>query len=191
MIYSPSQPDTPLRQGEIVSSLPQIVLSTESFYSRQEEKLKVNWRTHPWAIVLTQDCDLEWDYRERKGDSPNPNKLLLSVLFCEVHTSQELFSRPNIENPKTLGRVKINKDERFQLLQRITPEEDAEAEGLPELGIDFKRYFTVPTDELYSRFEQDTKRRCFLNPPYSQHLISRFFYFQSRIGLPEDHTSEP
>jgi len=117
--------------------------------------------------------------------------LIPSVLFCEVRTSQELFSPPNLEKSKTLGRVKINKDERYQLLQRIPAEKDLADEGLPELGIDFKRYFTIPTDEIYSRFKHDTKRRCFLNPPYSQHLISRFFYFQSRIGLPEDHTSEP
>ena len=191
MIYSPSQPDTPLKQGEIVSNLPQFVLTPDSFNSKQDLEAKIFKRTHPWAIVLTQDCDLEGDFRERKKDKPRSHKLIPSVLFCEVRTSQELFSPPNLENPKTLGRVKINKDERYQLLQRIPAEKDAAAEGLQELGIDFKRYFTVPTDELYSRFGQDTKRRCFLNPPYSQHLISRFFYFQSRIGLPEDHASEP
>jgi hypothetical protein len=190
MIYSSSQPATSLKQGEIVSSLPQIVLSAESFYSQKEKDLKVHRRMHPLAIVLTQDCDLERDFRERKQDEPKPEKLLPSVLFCEVQTAEELFSGRDI-NSKIWARIKINKDERYQFLNGIAPEEDAQGEGLPELGIDFKRYFTVPTDELYSRFEQETKRRCFLNPPYSQHLIFRFFYFQSRIGLPEDHASEP
>lgn len=190
MIYSPSQTDTSLKQGEIVSNLPQIVLSPESFLSEEEKDLKVLKRIHPLAIVLTQDCDLEWDFRERKQDEPKPEKLIPSILFCEIHTAEELSSSPDI-NSKIWARVKRNKDERYQFLNRITPVDDAHGIGIQELGIDFKRYFTVPTDELYSRFEQDTKRRCFLNSPYSQHLISRFFYFQSRIGLPEDHTSEP
>ncbi len=51
MIYSPSQPDTPLKQGEIISNLPQFVLTPDSFNSEQDLEAKVFKRTHPWAIV--------------------------------------------------------------------------------------------------------------------------------------------
>jgi hypothetical protein len=64
-------------------------------------------------------------------------------------------------------------------------------EGLPELAIDFKRYFTVPTDEVYRRIELgEARRRCLLISPYLEHLSSRYAYFLSRIALPVDHASE-
>jgi hypothetical protein len=60
------------------------------------------------------------------------------------------------------------------------------------MAIDFKRYFTLPTDELYLRVErQETRRRCGLKSPYLEHLSARFSCFLSRVALPEDHFSEP
>ena len=39
--------------------------------------------------------------------------------------------------------------------------------GIPELGVDFKRYFTIPTDEIYKRIEKgEVRRRCVLMSPY-------------------------
>ena len=188
MIYLPSVPSTPLKQAELISNLPQFILSPTSFNSQDEKVL--NERTHKWAIILTQDCDLEWDFKTRNEQSGDENKLIPSVLICEVTTAQELKSGPSM-NSEIWKLVRQNKNERYQFLQSIKISEDLQNEGVPELAIDFKRYFTIPTDELYSRFAQNTKRRCYLNAPYSQHLVARFFYFQSRIGLPEPHFSEP
>src|SRR5712692_6239304 len=44
-------------------------------------------------------------------------------------------------------RVKTNQNERYHLMQRILGTEDAQGLGLPSLCIDFKRYFTIPTEE--------------------------------------------
>lgn len=63
--------------------------------------------------------------------------------------------------------------------------------GLPELGIDFKKIFTIPTDEIYQRIALgQVKRRAVLVSPYLEHLSSRFAYFLSRIALPQEHLSE-
>jgi hypothetical protein len=142
---------------------------------------------HPFAIVLTQDCDLTQDWRQRQSLPVDEGKLLPSVLFAQVH--QALHLRARIEGSEMWKRVKQNKDERYHFLEAVPDQEDALGEGLPELGIDFKRYFTIPTDEVYKRIEKDTRRRCRLRSPYLEHLSTRFCYYQFRVALPEDHRS--
>jgi hypothetical protein len=83
--------------------------------------------------------------------------------------------------------VRENKDERYHYLRSVRPEEDLLSVGLEELTIDFKGYFTLPTDELYRQITVSVRRRCRLLSPYMEHLSLRFFQFQQRIGLPEDH----
>ncbi|HEY8505607.1 MAG TPA: hypothetical protein VIL46_13565, partial [Gemmataceae bacterium] len=147
---------------------------------------------HPFAVVLTQDCDLEQDFRVRFPEAKPSDKLIPGVLFCEVATAEELFGIIRQTNKKLWDRIKISKDERYHFLQKVDPSSDLLNEGLPELAIDFKRYFTIPTDEVYRRIEVgEAKRRCVLVSPYLEHLSSRFAYFLSRVALPEDHFSEP
>jgi len=56
----------------------------------------------------------------------------------------------------------------------------------PELGIDFKRYFTLPTAEVYYQIQRQAARRCCLRSPYLEHLSTRFHAYQQRLALPED-----
>jgi hypothetical protein len=88
---------------------------------------------------------------------------------------------------KTWKRVKFNKDERYHFLAGVPVSADLQGEGLPELALDFKKYFTIPADVVYWQVSILAKRRCFLMPPYAEHLSARFFSYQSRIGLPLDH----
>ena len=112
-------------------------------------------------------------------------KQLPSVLLCQVVPAIGL--KGSVDK-RVWDRILINKDERYHFLQRISPDEDAAEEGVPALGIDFKRYFSISTDELYRRIEiGECKRRCRLQTPYAEHLSTRFFYYQSRVALPRDH----
>ncbi len=188
-IYCPSSQnaDRCLRQTEILSNLVQFSLVTESIGKDPE----IDFITHPFAVLITQDCDLEQDFVVRQQSKEN-NKLLPRLLFCEAVSAEELFFRV-AENKKDWRRLNIpnNKNERFHFLQQVDKESDAEKAGLPEIGIDFKRCFTMPTEEVYRRIEiGEAKRRCYLNSPYKEHLSKRFAYFLSRIALPSDHESE-
>jgi hypothetical protein len=40
--------------------------------------------------------------------------------------------------------------------------------------MDFKRYFSLPTEEVYYRIDSEAKRRCRLVSPYAEHLSTRF-----------------
>lgn len=151
--------------------------------------------TSPYAIVITPDCDLDWDFKAKHGTA-NKGKLIQNILLCTVMYSSDLAKRINndqdpnrrFETKTPWNKARQNKDERYHFLERIDDSLDLKGEGLRSLGIDFKDFFTVPRDFLYSSISEGiTLKRCRLLRPYSDHLNSRFAYFLSRIGLPEDH----
>jgi hypothetical protein len=138
------------------------------------------------VIVVSQSCDLEWDFDARQSNDREPDKILPSVMLCEALTAHEVKSRKNlkgdvINNSKLWDPLKKNKDERFHFFEEVPSFEDTLGEGLPELVVDFKRYFSMPTSELYWK----------LKPPYLEHFATRFFQFQSRVATPRQHLSSP
>jgi hypothetical protein len=175
--------DARLYQGEIVSGLIQAYQRLDTIGTNDQPVLQE--RMHPFAVVVTQDCDLEGDYRVRSEKSGKPSPLS-NVLFCEaVEISQLKEQSPGKDVWK---RVVQNKNERYQCLEDVPKEQDTLAQGIPALGTDFKRYFTISIDEVYKRLQlHGDSRRCRLITPYAEHFLSRFFYFQSRFALPEDH----
>ena len=143
--------------------------------------------------MVSQDCDLDWDYNARQGEAEE-HKLIPNVLFCEVSTAEALRGRGYKAgiNSKTWNDIQNNKNERYHFLQAVKSDEDTIRKGLPELGIDFKRYFTIPAEEVYYRLKsKEVKRHCRLISPYLEHFSTRFAYYQFRIALPADHYSEP
>jgi hypothetical protein len=194
-IYEPSlfTHATALRQGEILTNLVQLTADATSLW---EDAIGLSARVHPFAVILAQDCDLDQDFRVR-GTGQASDKLLPSILFCEVAPAEEKLALFKQQGGKAgskdfWNRVKTNKDERYHFLEKVAPVDDVRGEGLCELAIDFKRYFTISTDEVYARVRSgEAKRRCILLSPYLEHLCTRFTYYLSRVGLPEDHKSEP
>jgi hypothetical protein len=187
LIYSAVDTATRIQQGEVVSNLLRMQLDLASF---GEPTPMVQTEIHEFAIVMTQNCELEQDHKIRNGIS-NKGKLLPNVLFCHVETAGQL--RTSVPPGSDIWkRIVQNKDERYHFLQKVEADCDTLGQGLPELGIDFMRYFTIPTDEVYKRVAaSEARRRCFLRSPYLEHLSNRFAHFISRVALPEDHFSEP
>jgi hypothetical protein len=107
-------------------------------------------------------------------------------------TAQEIFGRVKALGSRVWERIKQNNDIRYHFLQKPDANCDAAGEGLGELAIDFKRYSTVRTEELYRRITiGGAQRRCILRTPYLENLCHRFAHFLSRVALPEPHFSEP
>lgn len=185
-IYVPSGTGQ-LRQGEILSGVSEVRVDVSGLREQQNRAISVN---HPFAIVVSQDCDCEQDYKYRLGED-SKDKEVPNILLCQIVTAEELRGSNSI-NSTIWGQVKINKNERYHFLQKAGVEDDLAGVGLPEMGIDFKRVFTVPTDELYFRIENaQVVRRCRLTSPYLEHFATRFGYFLHRVALPLDHASDP
>jgi len=187
-VYGPSEAEGRLWQGEILENLIQLQVNIETIELNEEGAVEVRPVNHELVLVLSQDCDLEQDYKRRQaallGTLPN-------ILFCEVYRAEDLRAR--VQAQDQLGRqdwkrrIAQNQNDRFQYLQRVEANQDLRHLGLPALAIDFKIYFTVPSDELYFRLRHGILRRSRLNSPYIEHLAYRFYKFQSRIALPRDH----
>jgi hypothetical protein len=189
-VYLPSVGAEAVRQAEIICNLLQFRVDPRSI---AEGELAFEQIEHEFAVVLTQDCDLVQDFelRRQASEAGRPtgeidSKLLPNVLLCELVTDASLFAAltPGSDIKK---RVRQNKDERYQYLCAVPTACDAAGTGLPALGVDFKRHFTIPTEELYAQVSQRAGRRCRLKSPYLEHLAIRFSSFLSRVALPVNH----
>lgn len=181
--YTASTPDAALWCCEILSGVMQHRQSLQSLRGPEPELETI---VHPQCIVISQDCDLEQDFRARQDGKPSP---LPSVILCEVSSAATL--RGTVPAGKDIWkRIIQNKDERYQFLRAVTAPQDAANEGLPQLGIDFRRCFSIPTDELYEQFNLGARRRCRLLSPFKEHLMNRLAHFMARVGLPYDHHVE-
>jgi hypothetical protein len=195
-IYIPSS-DGPLRQGEILSGIVQVrlKLSPDGNLPSQNEPVEFQRVSHRFALIVSQDCELDWDFKARnhvqfEGQEVSLEKVVPNVLFGRVVLADAL--RGDIKKTEFWKRIQQNKDERYHFLEKVAAECDLQQTGVPELSIDFKQYFTIPTDEIYARIAiGEVQRRCRLTDPYLQHLSTRFFYFQNRVALPREHESEP
>ena len=180
-VFAASVSGTVLRQGEIISEYIQYQLNVDAMRQGIVELTPI---PHPYVVVLSQDCDLEQDYARRaNGASEN---LLASVLFCAAAPADDDFRHGVGLNSNEWKKVRQNNDPRFHFIRAASAAVDAVAVGFPELVVDFKQYFAVPTVEAYYAIET-ARRRCRLVTPYVEHLTHRFAAQLGRVALPLDH----
>lgn len=116
---------------------------------------------------------------------------LPNVLLCEARSVTTGVRLPEFD-PQIWKRIERKQDIRYQLLPEVDPAVDSYGVGAPALLIDFKRYFTLPTDELYRRSRlrlrsaDRVRRHAVLRSPFLEDVAHRFFNFQSRVALPDD-----
>jgi len=164
-----------LRQSEIISNLAQFLYDPVT--------LDVESVIHPFAIVVTQDCDLLWDYESRTGGS---GKALPSVLLYAAESAASV--RPTVGGSDIWRRVIANNNERYHLLQRVPVECDTAGLGVDNLVLDFKSFFTLTPQDIYGQCKSGTAvRRCRLEMPYREHLQTRAAFYLQRVTLPAPH----
>jgi hypothetical protein len=187
----PSQDVLPqLHHGEIVRNVVEFVPTGTVDADGDPEVIKVS---HSLVVLITPECDLLSDYRERDtaGKSPNPEegklngRVLPHAQCCDLLLYDEI-RWPYPFNPGTWKRVAELRDERYHRV----PADDIRYYGHqfvhPELYLDFKRVFSVPTDYLYAQLSQGTVGSCGGIPePWINHLVQRCYQFQSRVCVPD------
>lgn len=138
--------------------------------------------------LCSQDCDIAQDYEKRaSGGEPRD---LNGLLLFEAQNAKSLF----IEKKDTITkyrreRIEQNTDERFHYLESCPAELDIVGDSLPALVVDFKRFFTIPPDELYRQAASahGALRRTRLASPYREHIQSRMTFYGQRVMLPLAH----
>ena len=142
-VYSASPSNGAIRQGEILSGLTEQRAVGPA--SNEDEAAPIDFVRHPFAVVLTQDCDLDSDFNTRREPGTNPlHKLLPNILFAEVFLARELRGQHNHLTSNLWRRVRKNEEQRYHYLPRVEPKDDALGEGsADDLTIDFKQVFTL------------------------------------------------
>ena len=198
-IYTAPSQNGRLWQGEILSDLSQAKLSIASVPATHPNPptagtaavsvaVEMEYDEHPLVVVLSQDCDLEQDYKKRKTEG---RAILQNILLADVFEADVLQGKLRTEEQSGSSdwkKIKGNHAPRFQFLSGALPDQDANGAGLPPLAVDFRLYFSIRTDELYERLRlRLTTKRCRLQTPYAEHLAHRFYNYQSRVPLGKEH----
>jgi hypothetical protein len=191
-IYKPSHKNTSLRQGEILTNVTQYNVEP---MAPSEDQPDISLSTvpiiHPYAIVVTQDCDLDWDYKARTEKNHNPSKFLNSVVLCEISTAEEVRKTADNMNGKEWGLVSSQRHERYYFFEKIHIDYELQKKGLPELTADFKKVFAIDAATLYYQVNNDmVLRRAILCSPYLEHFSRRYYSFHGRVALPAQYESE-
>lgn len=145
----------------------------------------------PYTVILTQDCDLEQDFRCRNNSKTNNDKMLQSVLVCPAWGWEEFIkgdhlldfdSKMEIIPTARQKQIKIQQVARYHYL-------DSDLENqIPPLVIDFKHYYTLPINFLGHIYKKHYVTS--VNELFRESLCQRFSFYLSRIGLPEIKTNE-
>ena len=174
-----------LRQGEVIENL----IELRPLISRGEIKvvkkgasLDMRPTDHKYAIIVSQDCDLEWDYKASQNEA-SEDKLLQHVLFCDLFLLEEIRIRSRLQSD-LFKRVRKNQDERYHRFDKAPVGETGQ--DLPELCADFKATFSLPIEFVYSLTSSgQVTRKGFLPTPYLQDFIQRLYSFLGRVAIPE------
>lgn len=156
------------------------------------EQAKVVLTNYPWLLVLTQECDLQFDRLARAGlplkEGGIPVKrhhLLLSILLCPAFPLDHVTAGVYIPEARKWG-----SDERKILLQNqserhhLLPAEGPLVEE--SLVLDFKLVVGVHPFFLQQWInEHPDKVVAVLNPPYRDRLMQRFVNYLARIAEPD------
>jgi hypothetical protein len=175
-----------LRQGEILSN----VIAYNIAYDGNESPIGLAPVRYRYCLVMSQDCDLDQDCSGFTKKN-RPQSLLECILMCPMEEEEAANAKSGVGRGELWKQVQQNKNERYALLRSIEARYDSAGAGIPKLIVDYKKYFSVPTAELYRQLRLSSpagaKRRCFLKSPYREHVQSRFAYYMSRVGLPVAH----
>jgi len=172
-------------QGDIYKDVDWIEETNES-----EGVLEISKVRFPLVVVLTQDCDLEWDskFRWEEPQKNNHDKFLISVLVAPIYNAEHVFLGEHLSELgltmnqiKKLGKtapnyLKTNQNLRYHYL------DFSESARIVPGVIDFKHYFSV--NITYLKAIKETNFICRVEKLFREDISQRFASFLSRIGLP-------
>lgn len=174
-----------LRQSDLLAGVTAFALSKLDDPERPEGTLL----SYRYSVVVTQDCDLEQDYKVRfpEGEEPSvsTDKMLFGVLLCGAYDAEKVRAGSHREqaqkfNAKEWKAVERNQDPRYEFIGAVP------GEGL-SLVVDFKDYFMVPCRLLYAQLAAGSVKRVKeMDSPYREHVLQRFAWYLMRVGLPVD-----
>jgi hypothetical protein len=183
-----------VQQGEVFRDIHMIGDVTED-----NGILEVGRISFPYVIVLTQECDLEEDFRLRSTDSEEAklDKLLLSVLIAPLYNADHLRKGEHLSELKINGQKingeRVNSKHWNHFTNNMMPRyhylEFPNSAKLVPLVIDFKHYFSVNLE--YLKRVREEHYITTVAELFRERISQRFANYLSRIGLPDANMKKP
>jgi hypothetical protein len=192
--YTQSSVNGALRQGEVLSNIVEYRIVEP--VPPDQSGLKAQTIAHPLAIVLSAECDLYWDYRERVGNNDGfpaerstvdegRNAILPYALLFSLYPPEAVKVR--IQETKLWKLAQNNQNERYHFVP--DPRDiffPGEQDNRSRLAIDFKKAMMMPITNIYYGISLGlTKRLAVMPAIYVHDLMHRCYAFLSRVGLPD------
>ncbi len=169
-------------QGDVLRDVDVI----DSYTKDASGTLEYDELSLPYIVVMTQDCDLDNDFKNRIETNPEKHdKYLRTVLVCPAYISAEFKEGTHLEDlnlkmerwdSKRFKQIKEQNNSRYHFL-----EADQKLQ-VPELVIDFKHYYAIPRNTLFRMYTEHYL--VTINQLFREFLSQRFSNYLSRIGLP-------
>ncbi|MEA1883500.1 MAG: hypothetical protein U9N62_03145 [Thermotogota bacterium] len=185
-MYLKNSPVIRARQGDIYRNVV-APFSAVPVNGESDAELEITEIEYPYAVVLSQECDLEQDFTNRKMTQDKQDKFLPAILFAPAYLAQQLKEGIHLEkvglkmeriNSANWKISKQNRNLRYHFLKK-----DLNF-GVPDLAIDFKHYFTISRDVFCHIILNDQHYVASLGFLFREDLSNRFSHYLSRIGLP-------
>jgi hypothetical protein len=149
-----------------------------------------------FAIVMSQNCDLEQDFenwqKRKRNLTISRDKLLPSILVCVAYPSEKLMegkhlgpdiTMVNWKEQKLSNHLDHNNHARFHFLQESTADDKKNEIFIPSLIVDFKHYHALPIKVAYKLYTSERYLGS-INELFREELSHRFSFYLGRIGLP-------
>lgn len=171
-------------QGDILRNVDCIEYAIE-----RDGVIEVSRIHFPFVVVLTQDCDLEQDFKiQCTPEKLVKDKKLISVLLAPLYNAEHVFQGDHLSELKiSMEPIKKNRTPGNFLQNNERPRYHY-LEFPPEIPlvnsvIDFKHYFSANANYLTQL--RPASYVCTLSALYREDISQRFASFLSRIGLPD------
>jgi hypothetical protein len=156
----------------------------------------------PYAVALSQECDLLQDHntrlklKESAVVSPDfkHDKLLPTILLCPAYPASSLHTGDHMKDLRwkmesytssQWSLIKQNNNSRYHYLVGWANLQ------VPELVIDFKHFFVMQTELMIDHDGDEAHYLARLGYLYREDLSHRFAAYLARIGLPVSHHEFP
>ncbi|MGD0951248.1 MAG: hypothetical protein ABR985_02450 [Methanotrichaceae archaeon] len=170
-------------QGDILSE----VKFRDWDWDTKKNNVIVYEKKLPYIVILSQDCDLEQDFKYRTTEVKNDDKILQSILVCPAYGWQEFIDGVHLLDYNLKMEKISSTEQKKKIKQQQVPrfhylEEDS-GKQIPPLVIDFKHYYTLPVEFLRHVYKEHYAYS--LEELFRESLSQRFSFYLSRIGLPD------
>jgi hypothetical protein len=175
-------------QGDIYKDVSLIHSITHTVNQKGKREYDLKEIKYDYIVILTQECDLEQDYRNRIETQEDQDSYIQMILMAPAYLGESLRNGIHLEeygqtmqhiNTKDWKKLRQQENKRYHHIKA-----DADM-NVPELAIDFKHYYTISRDYFYNNIMNES---YFISMTilHREALSQRFCNFLARIGIPED-----